>query len=177
MGWLSGFRDQPTAVPIELPEDATAELIAWSVYRLLGLETGPYWQQYVETNNDVEYWRNEYEKAVKLYNSLQEADLQCTLEMLRKAQAFMANLDGEPAEKYQQTLEENQSAGIHKRRLRSSCGAFYVMMCISFAVSVVFISWSFVKTDLKKIQISAKSSQTIISPAKQTEAADSDVAK
>ena len=177
MGWLSGFRDQPTAVPIELPEDSTAELIAWSVYRLLGQEMGPYWKQYVETNNDVEYWRNEYEKVVKLYNRLQEADLQCTLEMLKKAQAFMANLDGEPAEKYQQPFEEDQSAGIRKRRLRSSCGAFYVIMCISFAVSVVFISWSFVKADLKRIHASAKTSQTVISPAKQAEITGSDVAK
>ena len=177
MGWLSGFRDQPTAVPIELPEDSSAEFIAWSVYRLLGMETGPYWKQVVETNNDVEYWRNEYEKVVKLCNQLQEADLQCTLEMSKKAQAFMANLDGEPAEKYQQPFEDNQSAGIRKRRLRNSCGAFYVMMCISFAVSVVFISCSFIKTDLKKIRSSAKTKQTVISPAKQAGSTSTDLGK
>lgn len=177
VGWLSGFRDKTTAVPIELPEDSSAEFIAWSVYRLLGLETGPYWKQYVETNDDVEYWRKEYEKAAAAYNGLRDANLQCTLEMVKEVQAFMANLDGEPVEKYQRSLEEDPSRGINKRRLRRLCGALYTVMCISFAVSVLFISWSFINADLKKIHTSAKTSQTVISPAKQAEATGSDVAK
>ena len=177
MGWLSGHQNKPAEVPIELPADSSAEFIASRVFNLLGIERGPDWGQYIEMDNDVEYWRNQYEENVLLYNRLQEAKLQVALEKVKEIQSFIANLNGEPVDKFQRTPSEDRSTGIRKRRLKRSCEALYVVMCISFAVSVIFISLSFVNADLKKIDPSAKTSQTVISPAKQAEVTGTDMAK
>lgn len=93
--------------------------------------------------------------------------------MLESFSKFVANLEGIPIEKYQKTVRSSKSVGTQKRRLKRFCKISYILMCISFAVSVSFISYNFVKTDLKVNPTSA-TNQKAVSPSKQVQPAQTD---
>lgn len=87
--------------------------------------------------------------------------------MLESFHKFLANLEGIPIQKYKRMAKSGKSIGIRKRRLKWWCKTFYISMCISFAVSVSFISYNFIKTDFKASPSAATANQKAVSPAKQ----------
>ena len=148
-GWLTGYSEFFTEIPIELPENSSAEFIAFCLFNHMGIDMKPNFMESVKTNNDVEYWRKQYEEYTALYRSLEEAKDQIVQRMLEDFYECVARLEGVPPHQFKQIVEKNESAGPWKRLLKKLCKIFYILMCISFAVSVLFISCSFIKTDFK----------------------------
>ena len=175
VAWLAGYSEPSTEPPIELPEDASAESVAWHLYNHIGTDMTPDFREYVRNNNDVEYWRNEYEEYTILCRRLEEANRQTVKRMVGDFSAFMADLEGLPPQTYEQIVIDrsegvvDKSKGVRKRRIRRVCTLSYTLMCISFAISVLFISCGFIKTDLKANQSASTTNQKAISPSKQVQ--------
>ena len=141
IGWLSGHSVRSTEVPIKLPEDSSAEFIASCWYNLMGFDMTPELRADIRTKNDVEYWRKEYEQTTQLFSRLNESEHEMRMNMLEDFDAIIAKLDGRPPRKYEQIGERDNSAGIRKRRIRKTCTFSYILMCISFGISVLIISF------------------------------------
>ncbi len=169
MGWLSGHSERSTEALLELPEDSSAEFIASCLYNLMEIDMTPELRADIRTKNDVEYWRNEYEETAELYRRLKESEHEMKKDMIEDFDALIANLEGLPPRKYEQIVKRDESKGIRKRRLQKFCRCAYILMCTSFAVSVLFISCSFIKTDLKVNHSSSTTNQKVVSPAKQVQ--------
>ena len=122
----------------------------------------------------MEYWQNQYEESVKSYRALEEAKNSVIEDMTDKFYEFLADLNGVSSHHYKQTTEAGKSTGVWKRRLKKFCDTLYILMCTSFAVSVLFISCSFIKTDLKANYSSTPTNQKTIIPPKQIPPAQPD---
>ena len=169
VAWLAACSEDTTEAPIELPEDASAELIAWCLYDHMGIDMTPELMIDVITKNDVEYWRNQYEEYTTSYHRLEEANDQTRKRMIEDLYAFISDLEGLPVEKYEQIVKRDKSDGIRKRRIGKICTLSYILMCISFAISVLFISCGFIKTDLKMNPSSATTNQKVSPPSQQVQ--------
>lgn len=167
MSWLSGYSERSTEVLIELPEDASAEFIASCLYNVMGIDMTPELRADIRTKNDVEYWRNEYEEATELDRRLKESEHELRKNMVEDFEALIARSNGLPPRKYEQIVHRDESKGIRKRRLRRVCRFAYILMCVSFAIAVLFISCSFIKTSFKANQPSASTNQRVSSSFKQ----------
>lgn len=176
-GWLVGYSEPSTEVLIELPEDSSAEFIASCLYSQMGIDMTPDFREYIRTNNDVEYWRNQYKETAILYSRLAEANHETVKRMTENLYALMADLEGLPSQKYKQIVKRDKSKGIRKRRIRQICTLSYILMCISFAISVSFISCGFIKTDLKVNYSSATTNQEVVSPSQQVQPTQIDKSK
>lgn len=173
-GWLDGYSKFSTEMPIELPKDSSAQFIVTCLYNHAGIDIEPDFMKSVEVNNNVEYWRNQYEEYATSYRNLEEANNQVVKQMIETFHEFLARLEGVAAQQFKQTIENDKSRGIRKRRLKKSCNIFYILMCISFAVSVSFISCSFISMDLKVNNSSAPTDQKSIVPSKQIQPTQTD---
>lgn len=89
--------------------------------------------------------------------------------MIESFSEFVANLEGISVEKYKQKSKNNKSVGVRKRLLKTFCDISYILICISFAVSVLIISYNFIKTDFKSSSSAATADQKAISPSKQVQ--------
>ena len=168
-GWLTGYGEFSTEIPIELPEGSSAEFIALCLYHYMGTDVEPEFIESVKIKGDVEHWRNQYEEYAKSHRNLEEAKGQVVEGMVENFHEFLARLEGVSPQQFKQTIENDKSTGIRKRRLKKSCNIFYILMCISFAVSVSFISCSFISIDLKVNNSSAPTDQKSIAPSKQVQ--------
>ena len=129
----------------------------------------------IEACNDVEYWRRRYEEYAAICRDLEEAKSQTVRNMAEKFWEYLASLDGLPPQQYKQSLEEDyKSIGSRKRRLKKFCYTLYILVCASFAISVLFISCSFIKADLKANYSSAPNHQKTIMPPQQNHPAHPD---
>ena len=173
-GWLAGYSEFSTEVPIELPEGSSAQFIALCLYNYVGIDVEPEFIESVKIEGDVEHWRNQYEEYAKSYRNLEEAKDQVVEGMVENFHEFLARLEGVSPQQFKQTIENDKSMGIRKRRLKKSCNIFYILMCISFAVSVSFISCSFISMDLKVNHSSAPTDQKAIAPSKQIQPIQTD---
>ena len=173
-GWLVGYSEFSTEMPIELPEDSSAEFIALCLYHYAGIDVEPEFIESAKTKGDVEHWRSQYEKYVASYRNLEEAKNQVVEHMVENFHEFLALLEGVTPQHFKQTIENDKSMGIRKRRLKKSCNIFYILMCISFAISVSFISCSFISVDLKVNHSSAPTDQKAIVPSKQIQPVQTD---
>ena len=88
--------------------------------------------------------------------------------MLESFFKLVANLEGISIEKYEKTVRSSKSVGTRKRCLKKFCKIFYILMCISFAVSVSFISYNFIKADLK-VNNPSTTNQKVVSPSKKVQ--------
>ena len=174
VSWLGRYSESTAEPPIELPEDASAELIASCLYDHMGIDMTLEFMIDVITKNDVEYWRNQYEEYTAWYQRLEEINNQSVKEMIEGLETRMADLEGRPAQRYEQIVKQDKSKGIRKRRIRKICTLSYISMCISFAISVLVISYGFIKTDLKTNHSSAATTQQVSSPAQQVQPAQID---
>ena len=175
-GWLFGYSQNSNEIPIELPEDSSAEFIAWYLYNQMGINMDPQLIEYLENNTNVEYWQNLYEEYAILRHRLAESKHQIVRQMVEDFYALTDSLEGRPPQKYdeyEQTVR-TISESIRKRRLRKFCKFVYILMCISFAVSVLFISCSFIKTDFKVKTSSTTTNQKVTSPSKQVQPTQTD---
>ncbi len=168
-GWLDGYSEFSTEMPIELPENSSALFIVTCLYNHAGIEIEPDFMRSVEINNDVEYWRNQYKKYVTSCRNLEEAKNQVVEQMVENFHEFLACLEGVSPQQFKQTIENDKLMGIRKRRLKKSCNIFYILMCISFAVSVSFISCSFISMDLEVNDRATPMNQKTIAPSKQVQ--------
>ena len=175
--WLAVRGEEATVDPIELPEDASAEFIAWCLYDLAGIDMTPEFMIDIQTKNDVEYWRNQYEEYTTLYHRVEEANDRAVESMIERLYARMADLEGLPPQTYEQIVnidESDKSEGIRKRRIRKVCTFSYILMCVSFAISVLFISCGFIATDLKVQPSTVTTKQTVSSPSQQVQPSQTD---
>ena len=163
VAWLDRYLDPA----IDLPKDASAGLIAMYLYDRLGLTMELDQLRDIEANNDVEYWRNEYKNHIALNYQLEQLKHNNALLVIEDFHAHVAKLEEIPLHKYKQRMQDNKSRGIKKPHLRYACTFFYSAMCISFAVSVLCISYGFIKTDLKANPPSASTNQRDLAPSKQ----------
>ncbi len=169
-GWLTGYSEFSSKVPVELPEDASSQFIAWCLYEELGMDMDPEYLKILEDDNDVEYWRNQYKEHTEQALALQEAEDQDVKNMIEVFYQLLARLEGLPPQKFKQNVEnDDKSSGIRKRRLKKSCKFFYILMCLCFAVSVLFISCSFIATDYKVSDTSATATQKKALPSEQVQ--------
>ena len=139
--WLAVRSEDSTEPPIELPEDASAEFIASCLYDFPGIDMTPEFMIDIQTKNDVEYWRNQYEEYTTLCHRVEEANDRAVERMIERLYARMADSEGLPPQTYEQIVnidESDKSEGIRKRRIRKICTFSYILMCISFAISVVY---------------------------------------
>ena len=176
-GWLFAYSEPVTEPPIELPEDASAELIAWCLYNHMGIDMTPELIIDIQTKNDVDYWRNQYEEYTTSYHRLEEANDQTEKRMIENLYVHMANLEGEPPPTYEQIVnidESDKSGGIRKRRIKKIYTLSYIFMCISFAIAVLFVSCGFITTDLKVNRSAATTNQTVSSPSQQVQSTQTD---
>ena len=170
--WLAAYSQPAAEPPNEMPEDASAELIAWYLYDHMGIDMTPEFMIDIQTKNDVDYWRNQYEEYTTSYRRLEEANKRALEHMIEGLYTRIADLEGSPAQTYEQIVnidESNKSKGIWKRRIGKLCTLSYILMCISFAISVLFVSYGFIKTDLKVNPSSATTNQTVVSPSQQVQ--------
>jgi hypothetical protein len=98
---------------------------------------------------------------------LEKAKDQVVEHMAENFCEFLAYLNGVTPQQYKHTVEGDKSVGIRKHRLKKSCNIFYILMCVSFAVSVLFISCSFISIDLKVDRSSVSTDQKALVPSKQ----------
>ena len=168
-GWLAAWSEDTTETPIELPEDASAEFIASCLYDYAGINMTPELMIDIRTNGDVEYWKNQYEEYTSTYQRWKEANNRVVELMIEDLDAFISNMEGVPSQTYEQIVKIDKSAGIRKRRIGKMCRLFYILMCISFAISVLFISYGFMKTDLKVNHSSETTNQRVSSPSQQVQ--------
>lgn len=166
IGWLSGHGESSTEVLIDLPEDSSAEFIASYLYNRMGIDMTPEFRSDIRTKNDVQYWRKEYEKTAQLYHRLNESEHKMRINMFEDFESILATLDGRPPRKYEPIGERDISAGIRKRRVRKTCTLSYLLMCISFGISVLIISAGFIKTDLQANQATVKTNQGMSTSSK-----------
>lgn len=169
VSWLSGFMQPSEEPPVELPEDAKAGFIAWLLYKHMGQDIDPDWLTYIENENDVEYWKKRYEDHTETFHLLEEEKRKSIIRIFETFSAVMADLEGQPPLKYEDIKKTDKSMGVKKRRLRNICKYLYTLMCISFAVSVLFVSWGFITTDWKANQDSKTTSQQTISTVNQAQ--------
>ena len=177
VSWLAAYNQPATEPPIEMPEDASAELIAWCLYDHMGIDMPPGLIIDIQAKNDVEYWRNRYEEYTASYHSWKEANDRVVKLMMEDLHAHMANLEGQPPPTYEQIVnvdESDKSEGIRKRRIRKICKFSYILMCVSFAISVLFISYGFITTNLKVNPSAGTTSQTVSSPSQQDQSTQAD---
>ena len=168
-GWLIGYTKSSTIPLIELPEDTPAELIVEILHRHMELDTDIDSIKEVAAKKDVEEWREVYKEYTIRHQRLEEIDQQAVKRMIEGFFEFIADLEGVPPQTYEQFSQTDKSAGVQKRRLRKLCTSSYILMCISFAVSISIISWSFITTDLKANQPATTANQKTIAPAKQVQ--------
>lgn len=172
-GWLARYSEPSTEMPIELPEDSSAEFIALGLYKLAGIDVDPEFIESVKIEGNVEYWRNQYKEYTTSYRNLQKSKEQIVDRMTENFYEFLAHLEGVAPQQFKQTMKKNESLGIRKRCLKKSCEIFYVLMCVGFAVSVLFISYSFIKADLKASHSTVAENQKAIVPSQQVQPAQS----
>ena len=137
-GFLAAY-SQPFTTPIELPEDLSAELIAEFLYVHMGYD----FRHYLTFDNDTEFWRDLYSRLAKLWNQSHKDAMESIFSHIGRAEGLSEQ------EVEQKLKREDPARGIRKRRLKRLCKALYTFMCISFTVSVLIISFSFIKTDFK----------------------------
>lgn len=169
--WLIGYSESSSEVPIELPEDASLQYIAFCLYKHMGIEMDPDYFKFIETDNDIEYWRNQYTEYTASYLDLKKSKDAIEKNMMEKIFEFIANLEGLSPQKFERNVETDKSLGIRKRRLKKVCKLSYILMCGCFAVAVLFISCSFIATDYKANNTSATAAQQQISPSDQVQSA------
>lgn len=167
--WLIGYDESSSEVPIELPEDATSQYIAYCLYKHWGLEMDPDYLESLETDKNIEYWRNQYKEYTASYLDLKKSKDAIEKSMTDRLFEFIANLEGVSPQEFEQNVETNKSKGIKKRRLRKFCKFCYILMCVCFAVSVLFISCSFIAIDYKENQPPATVTQKQVSPSGQVQ--------
>lgn len=172
--WLSGYIENYREVPIELPEDSSAGFIAWCLYNHMGIYMEPDLLREIEAKNDVEYWRNQYQKHTALHFRLEGLKYQAVKPMLAKFSKFRADLKGVDPQKYEQKVSKDKSKGTKKRYLMYACKFFYTTMCMSFAIAVLFISYGFIRTDLKENPPSGATNQKVSSPVQQVQPTQTD---
>lgn len=165
VAWLSVYSQDSTEPPIELREEDAAGFIASCLYNHMGVYLEPEVLREIEAENDVEYWRNRYEEHTASYYRSVELKNQTIRLMLDELHAVMADLEGISLQKFKQTLERGKSDRIKKRCLKYVCTASYILMCVSFAISILFISWSFITTDWQVRLPSATTNQKVVSPS------------
>ena len=168
-GWLAGYSLSSTFPLGELPEDASIEFIVRILYHHMGIDIDSNLIKKLVTENDAEYWKDRYKAYAKWSQHVEKVNQQDVKNMLEGFFEFIANLEGEPPQKYEQTSKTDKSAGVRYRRIRKICTFSYTLMCISFAISVLFISWGFIKTDLKVNHSSASTNQKVIAPSEQVQ--------
>ena len=173
-GWLIGYTKSSTIPLIELPEDTPAELIVGLLHRHMELDTDVDSIKELAAKKNVEEWRKVYKEYTMRHERLEEVNQQAVKGMLEEFFDFMAGLEGVPAQTYEQFFKTDKSAGVQKRRLRKFCTSSYILMCISFAVSVLIISYGFITTDLKVNNSSTTTNQKVISPSKQVQSTQTD---
>ena len=177
VSWLAAYSEPSTEIFIELPEDSSAEFIASCLYSQMGIDMTPDFREYIRTNNDVEYWQKQYEETAVLRRNLVEANHETIKHMIEDLHAHMANLEGQSPPTYEQIVnidESDKSEGIRKRRIRKVCTFSYILMCVSFAISVLFISYGFITTDLKVNRSATTTNQTVSSPSQQVHPSQTD---
>ena len=173
-GWLIGYTKNTTIPLIELPDNTSAEFIVGLLHRHMGLDTDVDSIKELAATKNVEEWRKVYQEYNIRSQSVEEAGQQSVKNMMEQLFKLIADLEGVPAPTYEQIIKPDRSGGIRKRCLRKCCTLFYIFMCISFAVSILFVSWGFITTDWKANQSSKTTSQQTISPTDQAQDTQTD---
>ena len=143
----------------------------------MGINIDPEWLAQIEVDNNVEYWRNQYEEYTASYYLLAEARNETLRDAFNRFYAVMAKLEGIPTLTYEQIEKTDNSMGVRKRRLRKVCKFFYTSMCVSFALSVLIISYGFITTDLKELRSTVTTNQKAISPVNEVQTTQTDKTK
>lgn len=168
--WLAEYSRSSTEPLFELPEDADAGFIALCLYYHMGIDMDPDFLRTIEAENDVEYWKSKYEKHTILHRNLEEATEELEKQMVKEFSTFVAELEGLSSEKKM----DNKSKGIRKRRLRTACNWLYILMSVSFAISVLIISCGFITNDSKvNLPLSATNQKTV-APSEQVQTTQTD---
>ena len=174
VSWLAGWGEPSQEPPVNLPEEADAGVIAGLLYNHMGIDIDPNWLASIAIENDVESWRKQYEGYTESYYLSAETREETLRDAFNRFCEVMTNLEGVPLLTHQQIEKMDNSMGVRKRRLRKACTFFYTSMCISFAISVLIISYGFIKTDLKELQSTVITNQKVISPANQVQNTQTD---
>jgi hypothetical protein len=166
IGFLSGSSEPSTVVPDKLPDGLSAKVIAECIYFYMGQDL----RGDLSYNQDVELWRNRYQEHVQIHKEFEKLDSESQQSFTKDFYTFIANSEGIPVESIEKTVKgDDISRGIRKRRLRRCCQIFYVLMCFTFAVSVLIISYSFMKTDFKTNSSATSTNQKTVAPSKQAQ--------
>ena len=160
--WLGSYLEPP----ITPPEDASAGLIAMCLYDRMGLNIEIDKLSDIDATNDVEYWRNHYNKHIGLNRRFEQLKSNRVLQVMEVFHARVASMEGIPLHKYKQSMKDRKYSGKKKRCLKYICNFCYSAMCISFAVSIFTISYGFITTDFTANPPSASTNQKIIAPGK-----------
>ena len=165
---LSRYIEPYMEPPVDLPEDSSAGFIAWCLFDSMGIQMEPDLLIEIEARNDVEYWRNQYKKYTSLYHRLEKLKHRATKPVLKEFLKSLNDLETMPSRKVDRAVKSHKFEDIKKRYLESFCNVCYVSMCISFAISVLIISCSFITTDWKTTP-SSTTNQEVVSPTEQVQ--------